>query len=274
MKRIVTLSMVVLFGLALAVSQLVWAAPPNKVKICHVDPDCDGEGPVIIEVSERALDAHLAHGDCEPDTPENWSKGDDCTDLCPDQPVCDDNGCDNPGVCTKCAPDCFCVNHFPDGAGNCVDFSFSPGTEPFFVLCNTDADCEAEAGPGFKCFLDPCFSETDTFCAFNCVPEPCGPGTGGEACGNPGACENCDSNPNPNCTCVSHSPDGAGNCVDLSTLFGLSCIDDAECECDNNGGPGYKCYSDPCVAGGAGFCALNCEVDSALEGKAADATPR
>ncbi len=87
MKRIVTLSMVAMFGLALAVSQLVWAAP-DKVLICHVDPDCDGDGPTIISVSSRALDAHLAHGDCQPDG--EWSIGDSCVDECAGQPDCAD----------------------------------------------------------------------------------------------------------------------------------------------------------------------------------------
>lgn len=47
------------------------AGPPEKVTVCHVDPDpCDGlepcliePDPHVIEISERALTAHLAHGD-------------------------------------------------------------------------------------------------------------------------------------------------------------------------------------------------------------------
>ncbi len=87
---------VVVFGLTLAAlsviaisaTQLVLAAPPAKVLICHVDPDCDGDGPHVISISERALEAHLRHGDC--DAPEEAEVGDACPDLeeC-EYPECD-----------------------------------------------------------------------------------------------------------------------------------------------------------------------------------------
>lgn len=41
---------------------LAWAASPAKVKLCHVPPD-DPLSFHTITVSEKALDAHLAHGD-------------------------------------------------------------------------------------------------------------------------------------------------------------------------------------------------------------------
>ena len=54
------------------------AEPPAKVTVCHVDPDyCEGveepcllePNPHVIQISERALQAHLAHGDYEIDAP-------------------------------------------------------------------------------------------------------------------------------------------------------------------------------------------------------------
>lgn len=89
MKRILALSLFVVAGglLTIMVTQRVFAAPPAKVLICHVDPDCDGDGPKVISVSERALDAHLAHGDCL--APEGAVSGDACPDL-------EDSGCDYP----------------------------------------------------------------------------------------------------------------------------------------------------------------------------------
>ena len=85
MKRVVALSMVAAFVLALTVSQLVWAMPAEKVLICHVDPDCGDGGPRVISISGNALDAHLAHGDCDPG---ELSKGDSCEGLCPGEPDC------------------------------------------------------------------------------------------------------------------------------------------------------------------------------------------
>lgn len=88
MKRIVVLSTVAAFGMAFTVSQLLWAAPAEKVLICHVDPDCDDGGPHVISVSGRALDAHLDHGDCGPLDPAEWSRGDSCEGLCSGEPDC------------------------------------------------------------------------------------------------------------------------------------------------------------------------------------------
>ncbi len=81
MKRKMAFSVFVVAGglLTIMVTQRGFAAPPAKVLICHVDPDCDGVGPEVISVSERALDAHLAHGDCL--APPGALAGDTCTGL-------------------------------------------------------------------------------------------------------------------------------------------------------------------------------------------------
>ena len=89
MKRKMAFSLFVVAGglLTIMVTQRGIAAPPAKVLICHVDPDCDGIGPEVIEVSERSLSAHEAHGDCL--APEGALAGDACPGL-------EDSGCDYP----------------------------------------------------------------------------------------------------------------------------------------------------------------------------------
>ena len=72
----------------LIATELVTAAPPAKVLICHVDPDCEGDGPHVISISERALDAHLAHGDCLA------TEGAEIGDACPDLEECTYPECD------------------------------------------------------------------------------------------------------------------------------------------------------------------------------------
>lgn len=79
----------VLFLLALAVSVVALtsfntaaAGPGGKSLICHCDPDWEEEGlpapaPHVIEVSNSALPAHYAHGDCE--AVEGAQVGDPCS---------------------------------------------------------------------------------------------------------------------------------------------------------------------------------------------------
>ncbi len=81
-KYMIVGTLVVAAGLfALPADQLVSAAPPDKVLICHVDPDGEGDGPVVISVSVRSLPAHMAHGDCLAE--EGAAAGDAC-DCDPD----------------------------------------------------------------------------------------------------------------------------------------------------------------------------------------------
>ena len=74
--RKAALAIAILFGFVATgiVTQTAEAAKPAKVKICHVNSANDvfevpGFGVVVfgreIEVSEKALDAHLAHGDSD-----------------------------------------------------------------------------------------------------------------------------------------------------------------------------------------------------------------
>ena len=65
MNKTIALAAIVMVAVVMGMSAIApaMAAPPAKVIICHVDPDGDGPGPETIEVSERSLSAHLAHGD-------------------------------------------------------------------------------------------------------------------------------------------------------------------------------------------------------------------
>lgn len=66
MKRLVLHAATIAVLVGLPASHLVWSAPPGgkkaKATLCHVSGD---EGTVhVISVSERAVPAHLRHGDC------------------------------------------------------------------------------------------------------------------------------------------------------------------------------------------------------------------
>lgn len=54
--------------------------PPAKVTICHVDEDGERR---TMEVPERAVDAHMAHGDATGP----------CADMCTPEPYVDPDGC-------------------------------------------------------------------------------------------------------------------------------------------------------------------------------------
>jgi len=84
MKKLLTVFALTACFVMVAVYSTAQAGPPAKVTVCHVDPDyCEGveepcllePNPHVIRISERALEAHLAHGDYE--TP-NLTKGDSC----------------------------------------------------------------------------------------------------------------------------------------------------------------------------------------------------
>jgi len=72
MKKLFTLLALIACVAMVSVYSTAQAGPPAKVKVCHIDPDyCEGvdepcllePNPHVIEISERALEAHLAHGD-------------------------------------------------------------------------------------------------------------------------------------------------------------------------------------------------------------------
>jgi hypothetical protein len=61
-------------GIAAAVSLPAWrkmaqAAPPAKVRVCHMNPYTSDPRPRVIRIDKTALRTHLAHGDFETDAP-------------------------------------------------------------------------------------------------------------------------------------------------------------------------------------------------------------
>ena len=72
MKRIISVVSVLALT-SIVVTGFVWAGPPHKVTICH-----NGN---VISVSQAAVPAHEAHGDCRAE----GNSGDKCT-CCGDTP--------------------------------------------------------------------------------------------------------------------------------------------------------------------------------------------
>ena len=69
MKRILMLA-----GVTAAASLPSWqnaaqAAPPAKIRVCHMNPYTSDPRPRVIRIDKTALRAHLAHGDFETDAP-------------------------------------------------------------------------------------------------------------------------------------------------------------------------------------------------------------
>ena len=83
MKKRTGVSIVAAFLLALSASYLVWAGPPEKVKICHVTPAQN----FIMLVTDRTLEGHLKHGDCLDYGAAIDEPGRPCESLCPDGSV-------------------------------------------------------------------------------------------------------------------------------------------------------------------------------------------
>ena len=80
------LTLALLLGLAWFATPTL-AAPNAKVEVCHVPPD-DPVSFHTITISEKALSAHLAHGD------PHGSCNALCADVCNDEDACtvDDTG--------------------------------------------------------------------------------------------------------------------------------------------------------------------------------------
>jgi hypothetical protein len=68
MKRILAAAVLSAFLMTPALHNTAQAARRAKVRVCHVSPDAVEGSPAkqrVIEISESALSAHLAHGDFE-----------------------------------------------------------------------------------------------------------------------------------------------------------------------------------------------------------------
>ncbi len=121
---------------------------PQKVKLCHVPPG-NPENAHVIEISEKGLAAHLAHGDCY--APEDSSPGDSCTCETNPDPECEGATCltfipcNEPNLCIQ--PVCMTT---AEGGGLCVE-----GQTPCAGLppCpNGTGDCP----PGWICGVETC----------------------------------------------------------------------------------------------------------------------
>ena len=170
---------------------------PGRVTICHHGDD---EGIwKAITVSDRALPAHLRHGDCQIDD------GVGCTtDSCDAELGCvheaDHGACDDGDACTTDACDaatgtCSYLDVVCDDGDACTADSCDPATG----CANVAVSCD----DGIACTTDSCDPAT------GCVYTPV-------TCGD---CEECE-----NGECVS-----AGECVEDSDCgVGESCVD---CTC-------------------------------------------
>ena len=69
MKRLIFVALVAAFIVAVPVSHLLMAGPPDPKKICHVSPaspaPADG---FFLTIPVKAVPGHLNHGDCDPGT--------------------------------------------------------------------------------------------------------------------------------------------------------------------------------------------------------------
>jgi hypothetical protein len=96
MRGLLALFVLGLYGLsfpAAVVAGPVKPPKPSKVSICHicVDDSCLGGDTVAINISAKALPAHLAHGDCVLQNALPSGSQCDSTDTSPEDGVCDNN---------------------------------------------------------------------------------------------------------------------------------------------------------------------------------------
>jgi len=143
-------------------------AGSTKVNVCHIPPD-NPENFHTIKITEKALAAHLAHGDfagaCDDVCEVLCDDGDACTDDKIDD--CEINGC----AVMRDPVDCndgldLCVTSTCDSNLGCSD--------PVPVTCDSDDQCSS-----LSC--DP----TDGLCSVE-TPVSCDPG---EACSTENGCE-------------------------------------------------------------------------------------
>jgi hypothetical protein len=133
--------------------------------VCHIPPD-DPQNAHTISVSERAVPAHLNHGDCEGECP------------CRVEP-CGDGTCDASigESCGTCTQDC----------GTCVVCGNGSCDASVGESCET---CEQDCGPCSTCGNGICDNgESDDDCAQDC------------GCGAPGQTCNSDDDAPAGCFC-------------------------------------------------------------------------
>ena len=268
-----TLAAIMAFGmLTVAIPDIAFAGS-DKVDVCHIPPG-NPENFHTIRISEKALSAHLAHGDlagaCEagcavlcddgnvctiddtgdcyqngcPATPEqvDCNDGNECTaDTCDTVEGCMNNPtvgaeCNDGQVCTGPIDTC---NEAGDCTGVPIDNCCLVDGECSTDLCD-QASCDLNTN---RCVVDPVVCPAPDLCSVSV----CAPNTG-ECAVTPNTCptgESCDPNTGD---CVEDSCD-IGTCdngffCDLGTG---ECIQDfcTEDSCDD----GNECTDEFCTPG-------------------------
>jgi len=266
------------------------AAPAPKIQICHIPPGNPANWHTIT-ISEKALKAHLKHGDLP------GACGEHCESLCDDANACTVDACDASDSCVYEPVDC------TDG-NICTADACNPATGCEYVaqegdVCPVDDDlpctqdtgqcvaddltialCEPDMVPGCcmideecadedlctiqTCGLDNrCAHTGDITCATDaCHVSACNPTTGDCSVPEEILCEELECHATA-CEPGTPSAPGAG-CVTVP-IEGC-CVSAEECDDGNNcttdvchGVNG--CSNDPCAAGDACTTLLGCEAD-------------
>jgi hypothetical protein len=141
----------ILVAVALALANPVMAGG-NKVDVCHIPPG-NPENVHTITISDKALDAHIAHGDIVGSCNAN------CATLCDDGDACtvDDTGdCEQNGCPAPTPVDC-------DDGNLCTTNSCNPasGCENPPVVCEEGGVCDAGTGMCTTGVTCPCWDGTD-----------------------------------------------------------------------------------------------------------------
>ena len=143
----------VLIGIALLLFGLpITAAPVASVEVCHFPPN-NLETPHTIKISEKALSAHLAHGDlpeaCNSLCATICDDGDACT--IDDVGDCEENGCPADRDLIDCSDGLSCTVDSCDSASGCTSTpviceapdlcTVSTCAEPEGVCLDTSVSC-------------------------------------------------------------------------------------------------------------------------------------
>jgi hypothetical protein len=260
------------------------AGPAPKIQICHVPPGNPANWHTIT-ISEKALKAHLKHGDLP------GACGEHCETLCDDANACTVDACDGSESCVYEPVDC------TDG-NICTADACNPATGCEYValegdVCPVDDDlpctqdtgqcladdltialCEPDMVPGCCMIDDECADEDlctirtcelDNRCAHTgditcstdaCHVSACNPTTGDCSVPEEILCEELE--------CHATACDPGSGCVTVP-IEGC-CVSNEECDDGNNcttdvchGVNG--CSNDPCAAGDECNVLVGCEAD-------------
>lgn len=281
-------------GLCCCVSMFGWvryteaaaqtATGDHKVKVCH---RADNQKYVSINVSENAVPAHLAHGDCLVDdgvrcTWDRCDRKEGCVhipkdDRCDDDKACNgEETCDAAAGCLPGTPPCddgvdctvdTCTEEdeggHDDDDGDDATAKDGHDDEPEFTCSNVPSDilcCDDNA-----CTADSCDAATG---CVNTDTSVCGDGVvcSAEKCddGNSNACDGC----SPTCAlefcgdgvvCAPEQCESNADCAVGLFCNGCLCVEEQAPECDGATcetfipcNPGSSCQNPVCATTDAG----------------------